>query len=149
MSGIVIARLLRAVPGKLAEAGGPAPRPRPVSSSIASGGARRARRQSAVATRHAGSLGQLGRLDGRVLGEETADELELLLLLLQEDVNQQLLLALQLLHDGLGNVGDHPRHHQAEEHHQILKKGAKVKTWRFSLLGLKGWVRTTPTFAGH
>lgn len=128
VSRILIARLLRAVSGKLAEAGCPAPRPRPVSS-VASRRARRARRQSAVATGHAWCLGKVGRLEGGVLGEETADQLELLLLFLQKDVDQQLLLALELLHNGLGNVGYHPRHHQAEEHHQILTRSKSKDCW--------------------
>lgn len=125
MSRVVIAGLLRAVPGELAEAGGPAPCPRPVSSSIASRGAHGARRQSAVATGHAGALDKVGRLEVGVLGEEAANELEFLLLLLQENVDQELLLALQLLHDGLGNIGDHPRHHQAEKHHEVLTRSKR------------------------
>ena len=65
-----------------------------------------------------------------VLGEEALDELELLLLLPQEDVHQELLLPLELLHDGFGDVGDHPGDHEAEEHHKVLEqRGTEREGW--------------------
>lgn len=108
----------RDVPGELAEAGRPAPRPRP--SSVSGRALRRTRGQSTVAAREGDA-----RVDCGVLGEEALDELEFLLLLPQEDVDQELLLPLELLHDGLGNVGDHPGDHEAEEHHQVLEEGER------------------------
>lgn len=64
---------------------------------------------------------------GAVLGEKALDELEFLLLLPKEDVDEELLLPLELLHDGLGNVGDDPGHQETEEHHQVLQGGHGTK----------------------
>lgn len=119
VSRILVSRRRGVVSVELAEAGRPASRPRPVSALVRT--LHRTRRKSTIAARHEGTLTQVGRLQGRILGEETSDELKLFLLLLQENVHQELLLSFQLLHDGFGNVGDHPGHHQAEEHHQILR----------------------------
>lgn len=113
------------VPAELAEAGRPAPQPLPFPGPVRA----RARGEGAVAAREEGGLGRAGGV-GRILGEEALNELELFLFLLQEDVHQELLLPFELLHDGFGNVGDYPGHHQAEEHHQILEKTGRTEKTR-------------------
>lgn len=67
------------------------------------------------------------RLEGGILGEEALDELEFFLLFPQEHVDQELLLPFELLHNGFGNVGDHPGNNEAEEHHKILEYGEKSR----------------------
>lgn len=124
---IFIPRKRRDVPRELAEASGPAPHPRP--SSIFGGGLGGAGGQSTVAAQDGQALLRGGGVATRrargVLGEEALDELELFLLFPQEDVDQELLLSFQLLHDRFGDVGDHPGNHEAEEHHQVLRAGPK------------------------
>lgn len=137
VSRILVSRQRGVVSGELAEAGRPASRPRPVSALVRT--LHRTRRESTTATRHKGTLTQVGHLQGRILGEETSDELKLFLLLLQENVHQELLLSFELLHDGFGDVGDHPRHHQAEEHHQILRIQEETNGYSVTLKKKKGF----------
>lgn len=111
------------LPGELAEAGSPRPRPRQA--------LRWTWGQSIEAAREGKAL-------ALVLGEEALDELQFFLLFPQEDVDQELLLLFKLLHDGFGNVRDHPGNYEAEEHHQILEEG--VKRRKRCVGGKDGWI---------
>lgn len=131
VSGIIVFVFGRRgnIPAELAEAGSPAPRPRP--SSVSGQALCRTRGKGAEAAREERAVARVervaARVEGGVLGEEALDELEFVLLFPEEDVDQELLLPLELLHDGFGNVGDPPGNNEAEEHHQILAEGEEEK----------------------